>query len=94
LQNLHINPYEMGNRYNVEQKRKRKLLLHKREVRKITGLCTQKGYTLIPLRLYFRGQNVKVELGLARGKQNYDKRNDIRDRDSKRDMERAIKNRD
>lgn len=91
LNNLHIQPYEQGNRYNVEEKRRRKLLLRKKEIRKIVGLATQKGYTLIPLRLYFRGQHVKVELGLARGKKAYDKRQDIRERDTRREMDRAMK---
>ncbi|MFP4379983.1 MAG: SsrA-binding protein SmpB [Candidatus Sumerlaeia bacterium] len=91
LNNLHINPYEQGNRFNVDSKRRRKLLLNKREIKKITGLCSQKGYTLVPLRVYFKGQNAKVEIGLARGKRDYDKRQDIRERDMKRELERSMK---
>ncbi|NQU44649.1 SsrA-binding protein SmpB [bacterium] len=91
LNNLHIQPYEQGNRFNVETKRRRKLLLRKPEIKKITGLATQKGYTLVPLRLYFRGQHVKVEIGLCRGKKLYDKREDIRERDSRRELDRVFK---
>jgi len=91
LNNFHINPYEQGNRYNVDEKRRRKLLLNKKQIRKIVGLCTQKGYTLIPLRLYFLGQHVKVELALARGKKAYDKRQDIRERDTRRELDRDYK---
>lgn len=91
VQNFHIMPYEQGNRYNVDAKRKRKLLLHKREIRKIVGLVSQKGYALIPLRVYFKGQHVKVEIGLGKGKKEYDKRQDIKERESKRELDRAIK---
>lgn len=91
LLNLHIPPYEQGNRYNVEAKRRRKLLLHKSEIRKLLGAVSQKGYTLVPLKVYFRGQNVKVELGLGRGKKEYDKREDIKERETKRELDRAMK---
>lgn len=91
LHNLHIQPYDHGNRFNVESKRSRKLLLTKREIRKIAGASSQSSYTLIPLRVYFKGQFLKVEIGLARGKKDYDKRQDIRERDNRREMERAFK---
>ncbi len=71
---VHISPYEKGNIFNREPRRERKLLMHKREIMKINGMLTQKGYTLVPLSLYFSGKNVKVELGLCRGKKLYDKR--------------------
>jgi SsrA-binding protein len=93
INNLHIQHYEQGNRFNVETKRRRKLLLNKREIKKINGLATQKGYTLVPLRVYFKGQYVKVEIGLGRGKKDYDKRQDIRERDYQREMDRSFKHR-
>ena len=92
LYNAHINPYRMGNRFNHEPTRTRKLLMHEREIRRLIGKVQEKGLTLIPLRLYFNDAGrVKVELGLARGKKDYDKRRDIAERDAKRDMERAAK---
>ncbi|HUT23175.1 MAG TPA: SsrA-binding protein SmpB [Sumerlaeia bacterium] len=91
LFNFHIQPYEQGNRHNAESKRTRKLLLNKREIKRLIGAVTQKGYTLVPLRVYFRGQYVKVEIGLARGKKDFDKRRDIREREMRRDMERDAK---
>ncbi|MBE6033019.1 MAG: SsrA-binding protein SmpB [Clostridiales bacterium] len=86
---MHISPYEQGNRYNVDPLRPRKLLLHKREIRKLIGLTTQKGFTLVPLRLYLneRGR-AKMELAVARGKKLYDKRDDIAKRDAQRRMQR------
>ncbi len=86
---MHISPYEQGNRYNVDPLRVRKLLLHKREIRKLIGLTTQKGFTLVPLRLYLneRGR-AKLELAVARGKKLYDKREDIAKRDAQRRMQR------
>jgi SsrA-binding protein len=93
LNNLHIPPYDHGNRFNVESKRKRKLLLHAKEIRRIAGKASEKGHTLVPLKVYFSGQKVKVELALARGKKEYDKRDDIRERDSKMDMAREWKGR-
>ena len=74
---MHVSPYEKGNIFNREPRRERKLLMHKREIMKINGMLTQKGYTLVPLSLYFSGKNVKVELGLCRGKKLYDKRDSI-----------------
>ncbi len=89
----HISPYEKGNIFNRDPLRSRKLLLHKREISKLIGLTAQEGYTLIPLKMYFKGSYVKVELGVCRGKKNYDKREDIARRDAKRDMDRALKER-
>ena len=88
---MHVSPYEKGNIFNREPLRDRKLLMHKREIMKLGGLMTQKGYTLVPLSLYFSGKNVKVEIGLCRGKKLYDKREDMARNDAKRDMERAFK---
>jgi SsrA-binding protein len=92
LYNAHINPYRMGNRFNHEPTRTRKLLMHEREIRRLIGKIQEKGLTLIPLRLYFNDSGkVKVELGLARGKRAYDKRREIAERDAKREMRRAEK---
>ncbi len=87
LNNMHISPYEQGNIYNVDPTRKRKLLLHKREISKLIGYIQQKGYSLIPLSVYLSRGKVKVELGIAKGKKLYDKRADI----AKRDAERRIR---
>lgn len=87
----HINPYEQGNIYNHDPLRKRKLLLNKNEIRKLTKLASEKGNTLVALRLYFKGGKVKVELGVAKGKKSYDKREDIAKKDAVRSMERKIK---
>ena len=89
----HISPYEKGNIFNRDPLRQRKLLLHRREISKLIGLTSQEGYTLIPLKMYFKGSYVKVLLGVCRGKKNYDKREDIARRDAKRDMDRALKER-
>lgn len=93
LQQMHISPYEKGNRFNHDPKRPRKLLLHKREIKRLLGQTTQKGYTLIPLRLYFKRGRVKVELALGRGKKLYDKREDIARRDAQREIARALSDR-
>ncbi|MGB4592738.1 MAG: SsrA-binding protein SmpB [Coriobacteriia bacterium] len=94
LHNVHIASYSHGNRSNVDPDRTRKLLLHRNQIRYLIGKTKEKGYTLIPLRLYFSTSGlVKVELGLARGKKLYDKRDAMADRDSKRDIERALKDR-
>ncbi len=91
---MNISPYEQGNRFNTEPLRTRKLLLHKREIRKLLGLTTQKGLTLIPLRMYINENGLaKVEIAVARGKKNYDKREDIAKRDADRKMEQALKRR-
>lgn len=87
----HINPYEQGNIYNHEPLRKRKLLLNKNEIRKLTKLVSEKGNTLVALRLYFKKGKVKVELGIAKGKKSYDKREDIAKKDAVRSMERKVK---
>ena len=88
---MHISPYEKGNIFNREPLRDRKLLMHKREIMKLGGLVTQKGYTLVPLSLYFSGKNVKVELGLCRGKKLYDKRDSIAEKQADREMDRRMK---
>lgn len=88
---MHISPYEKGNIFNKDPLRPRKLLLHKREIAKLIGLSQQDGYTLIPLKLYFKGSYVKVQLGVCRGKKNYDKRAAIAEKDSKRRMDRVLK---
>lgn len=93
LQNMHISPYDKGSCFNHDPKRPRKLLMHKREITRLFGQTTQKGYTLIPLRLYFKSGKVKVELALARGKKLYDKRRDIAQRDAQREIDRALSNR-
>lgn len=94
LHGVHIAPYSHGNRSNVDPDRPRKLLLHKNEIRYLIGKTKERGFTLVPLRLYLNERNlVKVELGLARGKKNYDKRATIAERDSKRDVERALRDR-
>ena len=96
LYDVNISTYTFGNRNNHEPLRVRKLLLHKREIRKLYGKSREKGLALIPLKLYFKNGRVKVELGLGRGKKFHDKREDMKLRDDKRDMERALraKNRD
>lgn len=89
---MHISPYEKGNIFNKDPLRVRKLLMHKAEINKITGKIAEKGYTLVPLQVYFKGSLAKVEIGLARGKKLYDKRQDLKAKDAKRDIERALKN--
>lgn len=89
--NMHISPYEQGNRFNVDPLRKRKLLLHKTEINRLYGKVKQQGLTLIPLKLYFKRGRVKVELALARGKKLYDKRDAMAERDARRDVERAMR---
>jgi SsrA-binding protein len=91
IYNLQISPYEQGNRFNLPEKRPRKLLLHKGEIDWLAGQVSRKGYTIAGLKLYFKGSRVKLELGLARGKKSYDKREDIKERDTKRELDRAIK---
>ena len=89
---MNIPPYEKGNIFNVDSLRTRKLLLHKSEIRKIAESLKLKGYTLIPLEVYFKNSHVKVEIGLCKGKKLYDKREDLKKKDMKRDLERVIKN--
>lgn len=89
--NMHINPYEKGNIFNKDPLRIKKLLLHKYEINKIAGQIAQKGYTLVPLNVYFKGSLVKVEIGLAKGKKLYDKRQDIAKKDQRREAEKQFK---
>jgi len=91
INGMHISPYEQGNIFNKDPLRERKLLLHKAEINKLIGYTQQKGFTLIPLQLYFKRGKVKVELGIAKGKKLYDKRADIAERDAKREIDRKIK---
>lgn len=93
LYNLHISPYEQGNRFNHDPLRNRRLLLHKAEIRRLIGKTKEKGYALIPLKLYFKRGLVKVDLALATGKKLYDKRQSSAERDAKREMERVMKER-
>ena len=88
---MHVSPYEKGNIFNREPRRERKLLMHKREIMKLGGLMTQKGYTLVPLSLYFSGKNLKVEIGLCRGKKLYDKRDALAEKQVNREMDRQMK---
>ncbi len=93
LNGVHISPYEHGNIFNRDPVRVRRLLMHRREIMRLFGLVKQDGYSLIPLSLYFKGSRVKVQVGLCKGKKNYDKRADMAERAAKRDMERAMKER-
>jgi len=93
LCNAHISPYEQGNRFNHEPLRERKLLMHKGEILRLLGQIREKGFTLVPLRLYFKKGKIKVELALAKGKHTYDKRDDIAERDVKREIARALRGR-
>ena len=88
---MHISPYEKGNIFNKDPLRVRKLLLHRYEINKISGKIAEKGYTMVPLRVYLKGSLVKVEIGLARGKKLYDKRQDIAKKDQRRETEREFK---
>ncbi|MEF9987704.1 MAG: SsrA-binding protein SmpB [Christensenella sp.] len=90
VNNMHVSPYEKGNIMNRDPMRVRKLLLHKKEILKLLGLTAQKGYTLIPLRMYLKRGKVKIEVGVCRGKHTYDKRQDLKEKAIKRDMERRI----
>jgi SsrA-binding protein len=94
LSNVHIAPYEHGNRYNHEPLRERKLLLHKRELSELVGRVRQRGYTLIPMQVYLKHGKAKVELGLARGKREYDKRHSIAKREADREIERGMRDRE
>ncbi|WP_296834198.1 SsrA-binding protein SmpB [Marvinbryantia sp.] len=88
---MHISPYEKGNIFNKDPLRERKLLMHRYEINKLTGKMKEKGMTLVPLKVYFKGSLVKVEVGLARGKKLYDKREDIAKRDQRREAEKEFK---
>jgi len=91
VHNLHISPYEKGNRYNPDPKRDKKLLLNKREIRKLIGAVTKKGFTLIPLKMYFKNGYAKLEIAIAKGKKFFDKREDMKKRDDERDIDRYMK---
>jgi len=91
IRNMHISPYEQGNIFNRDPLRKRRLLLHRREIRQLQVQVAQNGFTLIPLSIYLKGPRVKVQLGVCRGKKNYDKRESVAKRDAARDIDRAIK---
>jgi SsrA-binding protein len=91
LYNMHVSPYEKGNIFNKDPLRTRKLLMHRREISRLTGYIRQKGYTLVPLKVYLSKNRIKVELGVARGKKLYDKRESIMKRDAERNVERAFK---
>ena len=93
LENMHISPYEQGNIFNRDPLRPKRLLLHKNEIMKLFGQTREKGYTLVPLKVYFKRGRAKVELALASGKHTYDKRRDLADKAAKREMERALKER-
>ena len=88
---MHINPYEKGNIFNKDPLRTRKLLLHRSEITKLGSRIAEKGYTLVPLQVYFKGSLVKMEIGLAKGKKLYDKRDDIAKKDQKREIDREMK---
>lgn len=90
---MHISPYEKGNIFNRDPRRVRRLLIHKSEIRRLFDKVRQEGLTLVPLKLYFKGSRVKMELGLCKGKKLYDKRDDMAKRQSQRDIERAMKDR-
>lgn len=94
LKNSSIAPYRMGGIYNHEERRERKLLLHKREIEKLRDLSTQKGLTLIPLAFYLKNGYVKVKIGVARGKKSYDKRAALKEREHKKSIDRALKDRE
>ncbi|MBC8610698.1 SsrA-binding protein [uncultured Ruminococcus sp.] len=93
VKGMHISPYEKGNIFNRDPFRVRKLLMHKKEIMRLFGLVKQENYTLIPVSLYFKGSHVKMQLGLCKGKKLYDKRQDLAKRDAKRDIDRALKER-
>ena len=93
VHHMRISPYERGNIFNKGPDRPKRLLMHEREIRRLHDLQKQDGYALIPLSVYFKDSHVKIEVGLCKGKKNYDKRQSIAERDAKREMDRARKNR-
>jgi len=93
LWNMHISPYEQGNRHNVDPVRTRKLLLHKAQILKLMGHVKEKGYALVPLKMYIKNGYCKVLIGLAKGKKNYDKRQDLAKKDAQREIQRALRER-
>jgi len=90
---MHISPYEKGNIFNKDPRRTRRLLMHKREIMRLFGKIKQDGYSLVPLTIYFKGPRVKLEIGLAKGKKLYDKRDSAAKKDAKREMDRVMKSR-
>ena len=93
ISNMHISPYEQGNRFNHEPLRSRKLLLHKKQINELIGLQKRDGFTIIPIKMYLKDGFAKVLIGLGKGKKNYDKRHDLKSKEAKRDIERAFKSR-
>lgn len=93
ISNMHISPYEQGNRFNHEPLRSRKLLLHKKQINELIGLSKQDGFSIIPIKMYLKDGFAKVLIGLGKGKKNYDKRDDLKKKEAKRDIERAFKSR-
>ena len=93
LHNTHISPYPYGHQFNHEPERVRKLLLHKQEIRRLSGKTNERGYTLIPLKIYLKSGKMKLAIGLAKGKTLYDKREDLKKRSADREMEKALKDR-
>ncbi|MFY4774914.1 SsrA-binding protein SmpB [Metabacillus sp. RGM 3146] len=93
LHNLHISPYEQGNRYNHDPLRTRKLLLHKKQISQLIGLTKEEGYALVPLKVYLKNGYAKVLIGLGKGKKKYDKREDLKKKEAKREVERAFRDR-
>lgn len=91
LYNMHVSPYDQGNRFNHEPLRPRKLLMHRSEINRLLGKVKEKGYALVPLKVYLKGGLIKIEVALARGKKSYDKRQDLKERESRREIERAVK---
>lgn len=93
LHNMHISPYEQGNRYNHDPLRTRKLLLHRKQINKLIGETKEQGYTLVPLKIYLKNGFAKLLIGLGKGKKQYDKREDLKRKEAKRDIERAFRER-
>jgi len=91
LLNVHISPYDFGNRENHEPRRERKLLLHRREIRKLQSKVSERGWTIVPLRMYLKDGRAKIEIALVRGKRLYDKRDAVAERDMNRELQRAVK---
>ena len=93
ISNMHISPYEQGNRFNHEPLRSRKLLLHKKQINELIGLSKQDGFSIIPIKMYLKDGYAKVLIGVGKGKKHYDKRDDLKKKEAKRDIERAFKSR-
>ena len=93
VKNMHISPFDQGNRYNHDPLRERKLLLHKKQISELVGAVKRDGYTIVPLKMYIKDGYAKLVIGLAKGKKDYDKRHDMKKKEAKRDMERAFKER-